>query len=193
MATLLDLLPRQRGSTRLRRFTAADIAAFARYRADAELARFQGWSPIDLEAARRFVTTMAALPDLQPGQWIQLAIADVDDDALVGDVGVFVDAAMTESEVGFTVAREFQGRRHAANAVRLLVELLAAATPVGLLRATTDVRNLGSIRVLERTGFVATHEYATEFKGEPCTERAYRLPLERASQAVKAAAASDGL
>ncbi len=179
MSALLNLLPRQRGGTRLRRFAAPDVAAFAAYRADTELARFQGWTPIDVAQARRFVDAMATCSDLVPGGWIQLAIAEPDSDDLVGDLGVYLDETLAEAEVGFTVARGFHGRGHAANAVRLLVELLVAGTGVECLRATTDVRNLPSIRVLESCGFVAAGEHATVFKGEPCVERTCRLRLPR--------------
>lgn len=179
MATLLDHLPRTRSATCLRRFKPADTPTFARYRADVELARYQGWSPIELDVARAFVDEMAALADVRLGDWIQLAIAESESDDLVGDLGMFVDAEQHEAEIGFTVAREFQGLGHAANAVRLVVELLTAGSAVSLIRATTDVRNLPSVRLLERGGFTADGEHSVEFKGELCIERTYRLRLPR--------------
>lgn len=57
-----------------------------------------------------FFQEMASVPLLQPGQWSQIAIARVADDSLLGDVGIFIDAAQARAEIGFTVAAATRAR-----------------------------------------------------------------------------------
>jgi aminoglycoside 6'-N-acetyltransferase len=163
-------LPTGDDRTRLRRLRADDVDAFHAYRADAGLARFQGWSPMTPDDARAFVAEVADVQALQAGDWIQLAIADVADDTLVGDLGLFLEADGHEAEVGFTLARGAHGRGHATRAVALALRLVFDTSPAARVRAITDERNTASVRVLERAGFALQRRQRAVFKGEDCTE-----------------------
>lgn len=175
MKLLNALLPMTTGPTRLRPFHPNDVQPFHAYRSDAELARYQGWSLMSLPQAQAFVDQVAACSTLLLGDWIQLAIADAQTDALIGDVGLFVDADGAQAEIGFTVARGAQRLGHAVRAVGLAVDLLYLAAGVMSVRGVTDARNLGSIRTLERAGFECVVSQQAEFKGEVCTELVYRF------------------
>lgn len=71
----------------LRRFRESDVEAFARYRSDPAVARYQGWdAPYPIEQAKEFVTTMATAQADVPGDWLQIAVARTGDGSLVGDV-----------------------------------------------------------------------------------------------------------
>jgi len=60
----------------LRRFRESDVEAFARYRSDPAVARYQGWDPpYPMKQAREFVTTMATAQADVPGDWLQIAVA----------------------------------------------------------------------------------------------------------------------
>lgn len=176
MAPLLNLLPCQLGGTRLRRFEAWDLARFGAYRSDASLARFQAWSPMTERAAREFIEEMAHVAELRQGDWIQLAIAEVASNRIVGDVGMHLAADGSEAEVGFTLCPEVQGRGHATAAARMATRLFFQCSQARLVRGVTDVRNVASIRVLERAGFEKFSEQRSEFKGELCTEFVYAGP-----------------
>lgn len=173
MTCLHRHLPCERGATRLRTFCSADLERFHAYRSDPGLARFQSWAPMTEFAARKFVDEMAAVSALQPGDWIQLALADTASDQLIGDVGLHLGADGREAEVGFTLCREAQGRGHAMAALRLATRLVFRCSGARLVRGVTDARNLASIAVLERAGFVKLAEQQVEFKGERCTEFVY--------------------
>lgn len=175
MSIPLPTLPRPAGTTTLRRLTEPDLPAFHAYRSDAELARFQGWSPMSQPEALAFIREVAGVQALELGGWIQLAIADATTDALLGDLGLFVDATQQAAEVGFTLSRGAQGAGHATRAVRAAVALLFEITPVAQVRAVTDARNRPSIGVLERAGFRKSHEQQAVFKGESCLEFVYLL------------------
>lgn len=176
-------LPLRDALTALRRLRADDVEAFHAYRADAGLARFQGWQPMTPDDARAFVADVAGVQALLPGDWIQLAIADAADDALVGDLGLFLEADGREAEVGFTLARGAHGRGHATRAAALALRLVWETSPAGRVRAITDERNDASVRVLERAGFVLERRQAAVFKGEDCTELVFACSRPRVSPA----------
>lgn len=171
--SLADRLPVRRGPVVLRRFRPEDLEAFLAYRSDPEIARYQGWSPVDRAAAGGFLEEMSGIDGLRPGEWIQLGIADAATDALCGDVGIHCDASCEHAEIGFSLAREFHGRGYASAAVSATLELLYAKPSIRCVRAVTDTRNGPSIRLLERLGFAQTGVQVADFKGERCTEYVY--------------------
>jgi len=162
----------------LRRFRADDIATFVRYRADADVARFQSWENFSAEDGARFYEWVRTQhPDI-PGEWFQVAVALRESDAIVGDCGLHALAdPADEVEIGFTLAPEHQGRGYASEAVACLLDYVFGRLGKSRVTAITDVRNARSIAVLERLGFArdATPRGPVIFKGEPCAEYVYRL------------------
>jgi len=128
---------------------------------------------MSMRATEEFMEAMASVSDLRRGAWIQLAIADVATNALLGDVGLYLEPDESTVEIGFTLHREAQGAGHARRAVQASLSLVFAASAAKVVRAVTDVRNAESIRVLERAGFAQSHARQAVFKGEPCTEFVY--------------------
>lgn len=173
MQSLAALLPAIQHNTIIRRLGAADLRRFHDYRCDAELAKYQGWSPMSLEAAGAFIVEMATMSALRPGDWVQLAIADSISDEILGDVGLYLEPDQSAIEIGFTLCRAAQGQGHASRAVRLSLSLVFAVSSVRFVQAVTDARNLSSVGVLERTGFNQSCVRQTVFKGEPCKELVY--------------------
>lgn len=163
-------LPQHRGATRLRALRRSDLPRFAGYRADPALAEYQSWEPMDRDAAEDFLHETADATHLQVGEWIQLAIAESDSDGLVGDLGLYLSADCTYSEVGFTLARTAQGKGHATRATELAVEQVFRIASVAEVRAVTDRANHASIGVLRRAGFLQTGSKEAVFKGRSCIE-----------------------
>jgi RimJ/RimL family protein N-acetyltransferase len=148
----------------LRRFQPGDLDAFVAYRADPEVARYQGWeagySRAQGEAFLEWVTSVD--PDT-PGQWYQFAIERREAPGLIGDCAArFDDDAV---EVGFTLAPAHQGQGYATEAVE---RLLGYAGSRGHREAVAwcDVENVASQRLLARLGFAlqetvdGEHRYA---------------------------------
>lgn len=170
MSTFASRLPAALDGTVVRRFQLADLERFHGYRKDPELARYQGWSAMTLAQARAFVEEMAGVDGLRPGAWIQLAVAELETDILIGDIGVYLEGDGSLVELGFTLCRDAHGKGHATRAVQAAVSLAFAASNVHTVRAITDTRNTKSIRVLERAAFVQSHVQEAVFKGAPCSE-----------------------
>jgi aminoglycoside 6'-N-acetyltransferase len=138
----------------LRRFREADAEAFAGYRSDPAVARYQDWdSPYPVEQARRFATGMAEEPADVPGEWLQIAVTMLGDDALVGDCAFSPLAHEPRTvEIGFTIAPAHQGRGYAREAVSSLLAYLFGQLGKHRVTASCDARNTPSVKVLEAVG-----------------------------------------
>ena len=169
------LLPREFPGGRLRRMHPRDHAAFQAYRSLPGLGRYQGWTPMSDAEALEFIDEVHRAPLFTPGQWVQLAIAEPESDALVGDIGLYLSEDGASGEVGFTLHPAAQGRGVAGRAVHEAIQLLFAAAGITTVSGRTDERNLPSVRLLERIGFKFVESRQVVFRGEPCTERVYVL------------------
>jgi RimJ/RimL family protein N-acetyltransferase len=154
----------------LRRFQPGDLDAFVAYRADPEVARYQGWeagySRAQGEAFIEWVTSVD--PDT-PGQWYQFAIERREAPGLIGDCAArFDDDAV---EVGFTLAPAHQHHGYATEAVGALLGYLESRGHTAAV-AWCDVENPASRRVLERLGF----QFQETIDGEHRYSRALTEP-----------------
>jgi RimJ/RimL family protein N-acetyltransferase len=136
----------------LRAFRTDDAEAFAAYRSDPDVARYQGWSaPYPLADARRLIAEMSTMEGPRAGEWIQIAVEL--DGALVGDVAVGLDADAVVAALGYTLAPAHQGRGVGREAVDAVVSRLFDVTGVHRVEASLDPRNIASARLVESLGF----------------------------------------
>ena len=137
----------------VRRFTYADVPAFAAYRADPVVARYQSWSDFDEHRGATLVESMATRELGNPGEWFQLALEDRCRGVLVGDLACKVDAVEhRELEIGFTLARSEQGWGYATEAVDGLLRHAFTAMNMHRVVAVTDARNTAAAGLLTRVG-----------------------------------------
>ncbi|MDQ3257280.1 MAG: GNAT family N-acetyltransferase [Acidobacteriota bacterium] len=138
---------------RLRRFAAADLAAFVAYRNDPLVARYQSWETYGEQEAIEFLRHQADTRPGAPGEWTQFAVELKATGALVGDCALHVKADdARQGEIGFTLAREYQGRGYAAEAVARLLDHVFAELQLHRVVAITDCENAASVALLERLG-----------------------------------------
>jgi RimJ/RimL family protein N-acetyltransferase len=162
----------------LRLLQPEDVPAFAAYRADPEVARYQGWDSYTVADGERLVAGQQDLDLGAAGRWIQVAAVDRATGALRGDCAVRVaDDQPRTAEVGVTFAPASQGSGLATEALGALVTRLFAEHDVHRVYAQTDDRNLSVHRLLERLGFrcEARLVEADWFKGEWTTLRTYAV------------------
>ncbi len=168
----------------LRRFRADDAPAFATYRSDPEVARYQGWTaPVSVESATALVREFAGGDPGQPG-WFQYAVELKDGGCLVGDVGVKLHENRMQAELGITLAPERQGRGYAAEAVNAVLQDLFERRGLHRVSAECDARNQDSARLLERVGFQneGRRPANTWIKGEWTDDLLFGLLTDRWSQ-----------
>ena len=166
----------------LRRFRAEDIATFVRYRADPAVARFQSWENFTAADGEEFFAAMSRQHPDTPGEWFQFAIELTASGEMIGDCALHALAASPrEVEIGFTLASEFQGHGYATGAVARLLDYAFGPLAKERAIAITDARNMSSVAVLERLGFVrdSRPREPVLFKGERCEEYLYHLRRER--------------
>jgi RimJ/RimL family protein N-acetyltransferase len=167
----MDIFPVPGTRLTLRRFQDDDLLSFVAYRSDPQVALYQSWSSIDHDEARDFIRRQQRAQFGVPGEWFQTAIALRETDALIGDVGVCIkadDAAC--AEIGFTLAREHQGKGFGAEAVRLVLAFVFEKTAVERIEGTTDSRNTASIELMRRVGMRQERTEQAWFKGSMCSE-----------------------
>jgi RimJ/RimL family protein N-acetyltransferase len=146
------LLPITTDRLVLRRFTRDDAPAFAAYRSDPEVARYQSWeTPYTLASALRLIAALAHLDEPTPGEWLQIATEHAG--TLVGDVAVRLSADGSKARVGYTVAPAHQGKGIGTEAVGAVVDALFDRIGIHRVVASLDARNLASQRLLEQLGF----------------------------------------
>jgi RimJ/RimL family protein N-acetyltransferase len=161
----------------IRRFASGDAEAFASYRSDPEVARYQDWEcPFPVSEARRFIASLHHLAPGTPGTWFQFAVGLAPSEALIGDVAIRTSRAdARQAELGFTLAPAHQGQGYATEAVRTVVQYAFAKLAMHRVFSRTDARNLRAQRLLERLGFRQEGELreSTWFKGAWATDLLY--------------------
>jgi RimJ/RimL family protein N-acetyltransferase len=131
----------------------SDVTTFATYRNLPEVARYQDWElPYTRDLAHQLIDEMDGLNGPRPGQWVQLAIDDIDG-TFIGDLAVYIDTDIRTAMIGYSIHPAYQGRGYATEAAGALIDRLFDRLHVHRVAATLDPENLASARVLERLGF----------------------------------------
>jgi RimJ/RimL family protein N-acetyltransferase len=150
-----DDLPELSGERiRLRGFRADDLDDFYAVHSDVEVMRywsFPAWTELS-QARERFAGARAGR---DAGRLLCWAIADIDDDRVIGGVTLFaIDRHQGRAEIGYSLRSDRWGRGLAREALQLV--LAHAFDSLGLRRVEADIdpRNLGSCGLAERMGFV---------------------------------------
>jgi RimJ/RimL family protein N-acetyltransferase len=137
----------------LRRFADRDLATFLAYVNDPVVARYQSWESYTEQQAREVIEQQKAREPGRPGEWFTFAAELKETGALVGHVALSVKKdEPRQAEMGFTFAREHQGRGLAREAAERV--LAYAFEDLGLHRvvAVADCDNARSVALLERLG-----------------------------------------
>lgn len=134
---------------RLRRPKPGDASAAYQYGADPEVVRYMDWpaltSPEDaIEATER------ALRRWEAGEEYAWRITIKPEDNPVGGVACSIEAQ--QAEFGFLLARPVWGKGYATEAARAVLDWLVSLPQVQRIRATCDVDNTASARVLQKLG-----------------------------------------
>jgi RimJ/RimL family protein N-acetyltransferase len=162
----------------LRRFADADLSTFLAYLNDPLVARYQTWESYTEEQARDVIEQQKGLEPGRPGQWFTFAAELKETKALIGHVALSVkEADHRQAEIGFTFAREYQGKGLAKEAAGAVLDY--AFTRLGMHRvvAVTDCENERSVALLGRLGMRREGHFIENiwFKGGWGSEYLYAL------------------
>ncbi len=162
----------------LRPFKESDLDAFVAYRADPEVARYQSWDSYTREEGVAFFETMTKASFDDPGEYYQIAFELIETNEMIGDCVVHPLAEdAREVEIGFTLASRFQGKGYANEALTTLLTYLFDDLKKHRVFAITDVKNEGSIKLLENLGMRREGHFVENiwFKGEWGSEYLYAI------------------
>jgi RimJ/RimL family protein N-acetyltransferase len=162
----------------LRHFTDADLVPFMAYRNDPDVARYQGWEGISEAEAHAFIEEQKLVQPGVPGQWFQIAIALKETGVLAGDCALKIDEHdERQAEIGYTLARAYQGKGIAAEAVSRVLDYAFRTLELHRVIAITDCENAASIALLERLGLRREGHFIQNvwFKGKWADEYLYAI------------------
>lgn len=135
-----------------RPFTASDTAAVHGYASDPEVCKWSTWGPNTWEQTAAFIADAASAP--RDAHRSRYSLAAVLAGEVIGSVAVWTtDPHDRNGELGYTFHRAHWGNGYATEAVGALLELGFGALRLQRISATCHPGNLGSIRVLEKSGF----------------------------------------
>lgn len=162
----------------MRRFRDTDLEPFAAYRNDPQVARYQSWEGITEAEAVAFVAEQREARAGVPGAWLQIALELREGGALVGDCALKTEADDGRlGEIGYTLARAYQGRGLASEAVAALLDYAFDGLKMHRIVAQVDCENSPSVALLERRGFRREGHFIrnTWFKGQWADEYLYAM------------------
>jgi len=138
----------------LRTFRDNDLEAFLAYRNDPLISRYQGWElPYTQRMAQDFIEEMKKSKPGYSWHWYQFALELKSDGAMIGDCGFhLLEADRRQAEIGFTVARRYQGLGYGSEAVVRLLGYLFEEMELHRVQASCDPENLSSVGLLDRVG-----------------------------------------
>lgn len=164
----------------LRGFKNEDLEALVAYRSDPEIERYQMWQNYNQAQAKDLISGNKGL-DFRQGGRFQIALEYKANKQLIGDLYLRIDESDQRlGEVGYTLAREYQGQGLATEAVQELVTHCFETLKMHRLSATADPRNVPSLKLLERLGFRQEGYFVKSlwFKGEWADDAVYGLLAE---------------
>ncbi len=153
-------------------FKPADWPFFRSLREDPAIMRFMAAIAPEKETRRLFALRLA-----EPHLFV---IRQHDDETPLGDIGLRIsEHHPEEADIGYTIVPQAQGKGFASEALRAVCEYAFARAGVKAINAYVLADNGGSVRVLEKAGFVRTQvlEQAYEINGEWFDDWVYRLEL----------------
>ncbi|HRE75778.1 MAG TPA: GNAT family protein [Flavobacteriales bacterium] len=156
-----------------------DIPALFAYRSDPEVSRYLQRDYHSVDDVKYLVDETSRVADV-PGTWFQLVVLAKDEGMIIGDIGIHFpagDAQQSQVEIGYTFAKQHQGKGFAREAVSAVVEFIFAELNKRRITAGLDPENRASERLLQRIGFVKEAHFRKSYycKGEWVDDVIYAL------------------
>lgn len=137
----------------LRSYVPADWESVHSFASQGAFAEFQNWQPKTPDDTKKFVMIMAEEVKQKPRYQFDFAICDNEEEELLGGCSIRKDSPnSTVATLGWAIMPQFQKKGYATEAAKVLIQYGFLRMGVTLIQATCDVRNLASIRVMEKAG-----------------------------------------
>lgn len=135
----------------LKPFSPSDAEAVLAYRSDPEVTKYQNFCPTNIEETKAFILRKSGTFNVEDS-WFQLGIYR--EGQVIGDIGIhFIGPINSQCEIGYTLARNEQGKGYAQEAVTAVIDYLFGTLKKHRISASLDPRNAASEKLLQRMGF----------------------------------------
>ena len=134
--------------------------------------------------AQRYAFLEGGAPAGVTEVWLNWALQRIDTSAYIGTLQATVTPD-SHASIGYVLTPSAWGRGFATESCRWLVGALQERFVLDEIRATVDVRNHRSIRILERLGFDLVGTEPAEIRGVATTDFRYRLGGVRAPRGTR--------
>lgn len=138
---------------RLREIIASDLERIYYFRSDPEIAKYIKREPQTLETAEAHIKKITA--EARAAKSISWGITSNDSEVLIGSICLwnFSDDKKT-AEVGYDLDTKFQGWGLMSEALKAVLDYGFGNCGFKTIEAYTDYRNIPSINLLKRHGFI---------------------------------------
>jgi RimJ/RimL family protein N-acetyltransferase len=144
-------LPLVSARLEIREFTPADLEALCEVLSDPRVTRYMLHSPRKRTEVEGYLEQVIGFQVEQPRSAWELAVTDRQDGTLIGAC-TLTFLAPGEADLGYLLARRVWRQGLASEIAAVLVQAGFEGLGLNRISSTVDVRNLASIRVLEKTG-----------------------------------------
>lgn len=138
----------------LRPISIEDANFIFSYRSNAEVNKYQGWIPENLNDVHHFIANKVSPEINLPCKWFQFVVIKKDNNELIGDIGIhFLASDAFQVEIGCTFNKDYHGKGYATEALTETIKYLFEKLNKRRIIASIDPRNQPSINLFERLGF----------------------------------------
>lgn len=134
----------------IRDFELTDIPAVQEYASDPEVIEFMEWGPNKIEDTEKFIKDQIAHQEESERKIFEPAMILRDSGVLIGGVGLTLEDSV--GVIGYCLNKKYWGQGYATEAAQAIMDWGRSQFCLTRFRATCDVLNEASRRVLEKCG-----------------------------------------
>jgi ribosomal-protein-alanine N-acetyltransferase len=140
---------------RVREYQESDIASIQEYASQPAVVQYANWGPNTLAETRYFFLETQASKAQSPRLIYALSIERKEDGRQIGGCELDIDPnAAQEAAIGYILHPHYWNKGYGTEVTQGLIAFAKQKVAISLIRATCDIRNVASRRVLEKSGFV---------------------------------------
>ncbi|GAB4048541.1 GNAT family N-acetyltransferase [Spirosoma litoris] len=148
----------------LRDYRPTDLASIQSYVSQPIVVQYAPWGPNTLEDTQEFLEEVQERKTENPRLTYEFAIELKKNGCQIGGCELAISKQVpVEAMLGYILHPDYWNQGYATEVTHKLVELAILRVNAKTIKATCDVRNEGSIRVLEKSGFVQEKVIENDF------------------------------
>lgn len=137
----------------LREFKKIDIKFAFQYLSDEDVCKYMVFEPLNFEQTSEYVKRFLKFQKDEQRRYYKFVIIKKDTNDLIGECGINInDIGNFDGELVYRLNKQFWGYGYATEAVKRMINFGFNELKLHRIHAYCDIRNEGSIKVLEKAG-----------------------------------------